>query len=71
MGTVNQPLGASAAGATLLDASKQTLAVSQTHTYCLLVGLDDSSATRNNAALRDAKATLFFLVNGTQVGVAP
>lgn len=71
VGTVNQPLGASAAGATLLDASKQTLAVSQTHTYCLLVGLDDSAATRNNAALRDAKATLFFLVNGTQVGVAP
>lgn len=71
VGTMNQSLAASAAGATLLDASKQTLAVSQTHTYCLLVALDDSAATRNSAALRDAKATLFFLVNGTQLGVAP
>ena len=35
------------------------------------VGIDDSAALFRVAALRDAKATLFFLVNGTQVGVAP
>jgi predicted ribosomally synthesized peptide with SipW-like signal peptide len=71
VGTQNQLFGTTPASATVLDASKQTLAVSQTHTYCVIVAFDDSAANRNDVALRDAKATLFFVVKGTQLGAAP
>lgn len=71
VGTTSQVFGTTPSNATAIDGSKQTLAVSQTHTYCVIVTFPDSAATRADAALRDAKATLFFVLKGTQVGAAP
>lgn len=71
LGAPNQTLASTAAAATPLDATKRRLAVSQTQTYCVILSLDDTATTLSSTALRDTKASVFFLARGTQVGVAP
>lgn len=63
-----QAIGTSAATATVVDATKQQLAVGASHRYCVLVSVDSTASTYNNAAYRDAKATVSFVVRGTQAG---
>lgn len=61
-------LGSDAAKATVLDATKRRLNAGGSMSYCLVVRLDDSAATRDDARLRNARATATIMIRGTQEG---
>lgn len=67
-GTANASFGASAATANAVDSTAHRVGTGASFTYCLVVSVDPSAATRDNAAFRNAKATVSFVVGGTQAG---
>jgi predicted ribosomally synthesized peptide with SipW-like signal peptide len=67
-GAADQSLGTTAAAATVVDSTRQRLTSGQSMTYCVIVTLDDSATTHANTGLLDAKATVSFVIRGTQVG---